>query len=434
MTMSCWRVRCLALLILALVLAGCSVSLPALSQARSDLGLAPAAKLDVASGIEASGNIEADKVAVAAELPGRIVALYAGEGQEVEAGQTLVQLDTETIDAQIAQAQAALASAEAELERLRAGSRPAQVAGAEAAVAQAETRLAGAKQAWEDALRLRDNPLALDTKISNAESEVRLAEARVEKARAALSEAKVRYESYRAGGSDVDRSTKEILGVQAEAAAANLELAQLAVAGAKDTLAALLKLKEQPAALDAAAHRAEAAYRAAEAEVAVKKAALALVQAGARPEELALAERKVELAKRTVEALQARRDKLTLRAPIAGLVSSQVAHVGEAALPGATLLTIADLARVRLVIYVPESQIGRVRVGQPAEVSVNSYAGRVFRGTVAHVATQAEFTPRNVQTKEERVNTVFAVKIELENPERILKPGMPADAVLRPAN
>ncbi|MGQ9518364.1 MAG: HlyD family secretion protein, partial [Anaerolineae bacterium] len=123
---------------------------------------------------------------------------------------------------------------------------------------------------------------------------------------------------------------------------------------------------------------------------------------------------------------------LTLRAPIAGIVSSVVVHKGESALAGAVLMTISDLAHVRLTIYVPEAELGRVYLGQPAEVRVDAYPGRVFAGRVTYIAAQAEFTPRSVQTKEERVNMVFAVKIALENPEGILKPGMPADAVLLP--
>ena len=80
----------------------------------------------------------------------------------------------------------------------------------------------------------------------------------------------------------------------------------------------------------------------------------------------------------------------------------------------------------------PTGQIGRVRLGQSAAVNVDAYPGRVFTGTVTYVADRAEFTPRNVQTQEERVKTVFAVEVALENPEGLLKPGMPADAQLKP--
>jgi len=101
---------------------------------------------------------------------------------------------------------------------------------------------------------------------------------------------------------------------------------------------------------------------------------------------------------------------------------------GELAAPNFSLLTIADLDQVTLTVYVPENQIGLVKVGQTVHVNVDSFPERTFSGEVVHIASRAEFTPKNVQTKEERVSTVFAVKIGIPNPDHALKPGMPADA------
>jgi multidrug resistance efflux pump len=117
---------------------------------------------------------------------------------------------------------------------------------------------------------------------------------------------------------------------------------------------------------------------------------------------------------------------------MSGTVSSRSAQVGETATAGAPLLTITNLDEVTLVIYIPENRIGQVQVGQEVEVKVDSFPERVFMGQVASIAGEAEFTPRNVQTKEERVNLVFAVDISLPNPDHALKPGMPADATLHP--
>ena len=127
-------------------------------------------------------------------------------------------------------------------------------------------------------------------------------------------------------------------------------------------------------------------------------------------------------------ALKVRLGKLALEAPISGLVLERPVHVGEVAMPGAPLLTVADLDNLTLTIYVPEDQLGKVQLGQPVLVTVDAYPDRVFVGTVNFVSSQAEFTPKNVQTKEERVSMVFAVKVKLPNPDRALKPGMPADA------
>ena len=129
-------------------------------------------------------------------------------------------------------------------------------------------------------------------------------------------------------------------------------------------------------------------------------------------------------------ALEVQLEKLSLEAPLSGLVLERSAHVGEVAVPGVPLLTIADLGNVTLTIYVPEDQVGKVQLRQPVSVTVDAYPDRVFKGTVAFISSQAEFTPNNVQTQEERVSMVFAVKVELSNPDHALKPGMPADAVV----
>ena len=101
---------------------------------------------------------------------------------------------------------------------------------------------------------------------------------------------------------------------------------------------------------------------------------------------------------------------------------------GEAATAGGPLLTIANLDSVTLDVYIPETQIGHLQVGQEVKVMVDSYPARVFTGQLARIADEAEFTPRNVQTQEERVNLVFAVTVRIPNPSHTLKPGMPADA------
>ncbi|NIV37075.1 MAG: HlyD family efflux transporter periplasmic adaptor subunit, partial [Anaerolineae bacterium] len=97
---------------------------------------------------------------------------------------------------------------------------------------------------------------------------------------------------------------------------------------------------------------------------------------------------------------------MTLASPIDGVVTSRSAHPGEAVIAGSTLLTVAELDEVNLTIYVPEDKLNRVYLGQTVEVQVDSFAGRVFTGTVSHISQRAEFTPRNVQTQEERVNMV----------------------------
>jgi multidrug efflux pump subunit AcrA (membrane-fusion protein) len=119
-----------------------------------------------------------------------------------------------------------------------------------------------------------------------------------------------------------------------------------------------------------------------------------------------------------------------VRCPIDGVVLEKSYEQGELALAGATLLTIGDLSKPTLTVYVPEDRYGKINLGQGYPVTVDSFPGRVFTGTVSYISDQAEFTPRNVQTAQGRKDTVYAVKLSLENPDLALKPGMPADVTI----
>jgi multidrug resistance efflux pump len=154
------------------------------------------------------------------------------------------------------------------------------------------------------------------------------------------------------------------------------------------------------------------------------------LRAGASDEEIAAVEAQVQQAQARLDSAQVLLDKLTLLAPVGGRVLEVSIQVGELAAPGAPLATLADLDEVELTVYVPEFRLGQVQMGQDVEVRVDSFPDQVFAGRVATIASEAEFTPRNVQTDEERVNIVFAVKVVIPNPNHALKPGMPADAVI----
>jgi HlyD family secretion protein len=124
-----------------------------------------------------------------------------------------------------------------------------------------------------------------------------------------------------------------------------------------------------------------------------------------------------------------------VRAPTAGTVLVRTIELGEWVQPGTTLYTLVDLGQLYLKIYVPEPDIGKIVHGQAARVHVDAFPGRFFPARVSKIAAEAEFTPKNVETREERVKLVFAVELALgENPGGVLKPGMPADAVVRLAD
>jgi len=206
--------------------------------------------------------------------------------------------------------------------------------------------------------------------------------------------------------------------------------AQVAQSGARDYLAELARQETNPLVLEAQANAAESQYEIAASAVGLAQAQVDGLKIGATPEQIAAAEAQVEMSRASLQVLEVQLEKLTLQAPISGLVLERPVHVGEVAMPGAPLMTLADLENLTLTVYVPEAQLGEVQIGQPVSVTVDAYPDRTFMGSVIFIASQAEFTPKNVQTREERVSMVFAVKVNLPNPDHALKPGMPADAVL----
>jgi len=119
-----------------------------------------------------------------------------------------------------------------------------------------------------------------------------------------------------------------------------------------------------------------------------------------------------------------------VRSPIDGVVLDRLIEPGELTNPGTTLMSVADLNNLTLTVYVPEDRYGQIYLGQTYPVTVDSFPGVVFNGTVSHISDQAEFTPRNVQTVEGRLNTVFAIRLSLTNTTQDLKPGMWADVNL----
>lgn len=119
-----------------------------------------------------------------------------------------------------------------------------------------------------------------------------------------------------------------------------------------------------------------------------------------------------------------------ITSPSPGTVLNVAVNPGETASPGTPLVTIGRLDTVKLVIFIPEDKLGKIKLGQNVDVSVDSYPKKIFKGTISKINSQAEFTPTNIETKDQRVNLVFGVKVELPNPGLKLKPGMPADATL----
>lgn len=150
----------------------------------------------------------------------------------------------------------------------------------------------------------------------------------------------------------------------------------------------------------------------------------------ARPEELQQARANLDRIKANVKLLEKSLRDCFVTAPTNGIVTETFVEEGENVNPSSSLFKISDLSEVELEIYIPETELGKVKRGQDAEVSVDTYPDKIYKGTVSYISPEAEFTPKNIQTKEERTKLVFAVKIKIPNPGYELKSGMPADAVI----
>jgi multidrug efflux pump subunit AcrA (membrane-fusion protein) len=437
--------------------------------------------------LRASGVIQAESVSIASEFGGRIVAMPAGEGDSVAAGDLLVQLDTTLLDAQIEAAQALVGAAEAGLAQAQAGVRPGQVAIAEAQLTQAQAGRDAAAQAISDTITLVENPQDILLQIAVTHAQAEAAEHRVAQAEAlrdAVEIAKNKFEELRgreghrrfevASGSVgdlpgvlppevVDQISEALNGtytyqdwelhiqdgsyalytwrdislplefhlmpnqwwqawVGVNAAAAQRD-------GLQSSLYHLTLQQQNPQLLEAQVDEAVGALAQSEAHVALAQAQVEGMQAGASPEQLAVLESQLAQAQAAVDSLETVREMRTLTSPLDGVVVSVAAYPGEVAAQGATILTVADLANMSLVVYVPENRVGQVAVGHPVRILVDSLPDRPFAGEVSRIADQAEFTPRNVATQEERVNLVFAIEIRVDNQGGLLKPGMPADVL-----
>jgi len=396
--------------------------------------------------LTASGFVEAEEVAVAAEIGGRVAELMVEEGDEVAEGDVILQLDPAILEAQRDAAQAQLDVATAQRTRLQAGAREEIIAQAEAQVAAAQAGRDAAYAAWQDALAIRSNPQDIELQIAQAQTQAQVAEEQLAAAEIQLQSAERSDQLYQDAlediedlrerygwtddwGPNLDPGIGVVLSPNYEWQAwAGFYSAQDALDGATSLLGQLTALRDNPLALDAEVINAETAYHAAEASLTEAQAQLDRLRLGATDEEIAIAEAQVQEAQAALDAVQTQLDKMTLTAPTGGLVLESAIHVGELAAPGAPLITIADLDTVELTVYVPENRFAEVYLGQTVEVRVDSFPDRVFEGEVVRIADEAEFTPRSVQTQEERVNLVYAVKISIPNPDHALKPGMPADA------
>ena len=394
-------------------------------------------------GLKASGTIEATDVSLSPEIGGRVIEVAATDGDAVQKDQALVRLDDTLLQAQLKQVEANIQAlqaqqravhaqqqaAQANYDLLKSGPIAEQIDAAQQAV---NTAAANVSAAQDQFAQLKAGPRAGD--IATAEVAVAQA-AQQQKIMQDTYDSTAKCYSFTRPDGQKD-SVCPGLGSREEQMRAALNTANEGLTAAQ---ARLTQLKS--GATKNEINGAQARVDAAKAQQGMAQAQLEQMQKGARTEQLAAAQAQIdaaaaqfdgagaqiEAAKAQAEALQAQIDKLTLRAPLSGVVLKRNIEPGEVVAPGAALMSLGDTGNLYITVYVPEDRYGQIKAGQPVTVKVDSFPADKFAAKVTRIADQAEFTPRNVQTAEGRATTVFAVKLAVDNADGRLKPGMPAD-------
>ena len=319
--------------------------------------------------IAASGRIEGERIVAAAKYPGRISKILAKEGDTVTAGAVVAQLEDATFQSRVEQARQALNASEAQLR---------------------------AAQATLDVTQ-KEVPMG----VSLADAAVSQAQAMLGKAGAveqqSRRDAQRHKELFERGV--IERHRYEQADLAWQVAQADVKAAQEAVSRAKQG---------------------------------VLQAGLGSDKVKAKQQEIGVLQAQRDRATAAVAEANAVLGDLVIKAPATGVVLARLREPGEVVMPGSAILDMVDLDALHLKVYVPESKIGQLRLGLPVRIYIDAQPDQFYSAKVSFIASRAEFTPKEVQTTDERVKLVYAVKLALEkNPEHKLMPGLPADAVIR---
>ena len=411
--------------------------------------------------LDASGTIESVLVNVSPEMAGKAVEVLAEEGQPVSKGDPLLRLDDSLLQSEKQTAQTALDSANAAVQTAEVALESAKlqygITLTNALAQDANSRTA----IWDES-----KPSQFDQPVWYFSKEERMtaAQAEVDAKKAALDDAMKKLDeiSARAGSSDFLEVEANLVQMRLAYQAAQdvfdstngasdsqdlRDAAQITLDEAEIDLNDAQKDYDDALTTDGATDVLEARADAVVAQEAYDLAVdnLHALQTGADSPQVQAAEKAVEQAtaaleqaKTNVAAAQSRLDtvitqltKITVYAPMDGVIITRSVEPGEFVQPGAVTFTMANLNKLTITVYVPEDQYGNISLGQEASVTVDSFPGETFDAVVTHIADQAEFTPRNVQTVEGRSSTVFAIKLKVTDFKGNLKIGMPADVVFK---
>ena len=350
-----------------------------------------------------SGNIELTEVNIGFKTAGRLIQRNVDEGDPVKQGQIVARLDRDQLSAQRAREDAGLNAAEA------------QMAEAQTSLEYQKATLASEVEARRADLAAAEAKLA-ELKNGSRPQEKQDAKAAVDAAQSELQRAKADWDRAQTlfKNDDISRAQFDQYRKNWESAAAGLKSAT-----EREALVLAGPRTEQ---IDAQAAQME------HARAALKTAEASSLQVRQREQDLLARRADIAHSKASIALIDWQLSDTVAASPVDGVVLVKSADVGEILAPGTTVVTVGDIDHPWLRGYINETDLGKVRIDSPARVTTDSYPGKAFRGKVTFISSEAEFTPKQIQTQQERVKLVYRIKIEVENPGRELKSNMPADA------
>jgi HlyD family secretion protein len=342
--------------------------------------------------IEVSGRVEADDSAVAAKTSGRIREITVREGDSVTAGQTIAILDDDQLRAREEQAQAVVTQAESRTTR-------------------SQEQIAVLQE------QLSQSQISTEQARTDAQGRVRQAEAQVLQAEAQLAQAEANYSQAKY---DEEKNTR--LFKTGDVSERQMKQARTAAESQQKVVVAQRRQVDSArgALTSARANLANPSIRSSQ-TAAIQK------QINQAQSDIDAANADAERARAQLREAQANRNDLNIIAPFDGVVATRAAEPGEVVSPGAVIVTLIDPKAIYLRAFVPEGDIGKVTVGQPARVYLDSDPNKPIEAEVSRIDPEAAFTPENTYFRNERVKQVVGVKLLIKNPQGFAKPGMPAD-------
>lgn len=343
--------------------------------------------------LQVSGFIEADDIRPGSRIGGRVKEVFIEEGQNVSQGELLFELEPYDLLERRAEAAAGLAEAKANYDKLVAGYRREEIAQAEAKVEQLKAQLT----------KLVNGPRQQE--IDSATAELQLADAEYRLAKSKQTRIETLFAKKSASADELDTANTEL-----QATAARKEV--------KEKALELLKEGTRKEEIDAA-----------RAQLKQAEESLLFLKNGNRSEDIDQAEAAMEKAEAVLEVIDEQIKELKVYSPLDGTIEAVTLQPGDLVGSNVPVISILDWNHLWVRCYVPENHLD-IHVDQKVDVTIDSYPDQVFQGRVTFVSRQAEFVPRNVQTPEERSKQVFRIKVRIEDPGKILRPGMSADVWL----